>query len=105
MHRSKSMHEIFILYTGMYIFCCLLEHSIVAGYITVIDNKWLFYVLFYNISIKTVTIVFKLLLVNILSKTYLNIVVILKTSWIPKLLCAPIFIVTSFPIHIFEPQY
>ena len=78
------MHGIFILYVGMYMFCCLLEHSIATGYITVIDNKWLFYILFYIISIKMVIIVLKFPLVSIVYKIYMNIVLILMMFLIVK---------------------
>ena len=90
------MHDIFVLYIGMYIFCCLLEHSIATGYITVIDNKWLFYILFYIISIKMVIIILKLPLVSIVCIIYMNIVLILKMFLIVKFVGAPILIVITF---------
>ena len=93
------MHGIFILYISVYMFCCLLEHPIATGYITDIDNKWLLYEVFCNISIIIVIIVFKMLLVNIVCKIYMNIVLILKMFWIVKFICAPKLIAITFPTY------
>ena len=80
-------------------FCCLLEHSIATGYITVIDNKWLLYEVFCNISIIIVIIVFKMLLVNIVCKIYMDIVLNLKMFWIVKFICASKLIAITFPTY------